>query len=63
LSEEDTGMTSEDGSMFFCDLTAASYVQMIKLLEPFCKKESVTYQWLYDVDNITDFLFSPAGTW
>ena len=31
-------------------------------LEPFCNKETKSYQYLYDLDNPTDFIFSPSGT-
>jgi len=40
-----------------------SYVNMITLLEPFCKKESRGFQYLYDVDSPTDLLFSPTASW
>lgn len=63
ISEEDLGILSDDKINFFCDLTIEGYNQMITLLEPFCKKETKGYQWLYDVDTPIDFLFSPAGTW
>jgi hypothetical protein len=63
LSEEDLGITSSNGKQFYCDLSPEGYVNMIKLLEPFCKKETISFQMLYDVDSLTDFLFSPAGTW
>ena len=63
ISNEDTGIVTIDNKIFFCDLTIEAYKKMISLLEPFCKKETKGYQWLYDVDSSTDFLFSPAGTW
>jgi len=63
ISEEDEGITTGDNKAFFCDLTVEGYRQMIKLLEQFCKKETRGYQFLYDIDSQTDFLFSPAGTW
>jgi hypothetical protein len=63
ISEEDIGMVTEDEKNFFCDLTIHGYEQMVSLLEPFCKKDTKGYQWLYDIDNETDFLFSPGGTW
>lgn len=62
-SEEDEGIISEDDKNFFCVLTIEGYQKMIQLLEPFCTKETKGYQFLYDVDSLTDFLFSPAGTW
>jgi hypothetical protein len=36
---------------------------MISLLDPFCIKDRKGYQYLYDIDNPIDFLFSPAGSW
>jgi len=63
LSNEDTGITTSDKINFFCDLTPEGYERIIALLEPFSKKDTKGYQWLYDIDNPTDFLFSPAGTW
>lgn len=63
LSDEDDGITTFDDENFFCGLTVEGYEQMVALLEPFCKKETKGYQWLYDIDTLTDFLFSPAGTW
>ena len=63
ISDEDEGITTPDKVNFVCDLTLKGYEQMILLLEPFCKKETKGYQWLYDIDSQTDFLFSPGGTW
>lgn len=59
----DEGILSEDNNTFYCLLTIEGYLNMLKLLEPFCKKETKGYQYLYDIDIPTDFLFSPAGTW
>ena len=63
ISEEDEGIVSIDGKNFSCNLTRNAYLQMITLLEPFCKRETSGYQFLYDIDSPTDFLFSPAGSW
>jgi len=63
ITDEDFGIVSTDNENFFCDMTLKSYKQMIILIEPFCKKETKAHQFLYDVDSLTDFLFSPAGTW
>lgn len=63
ISAEDEGISTSDKINFFCDLTQKGYEQMLTLLEPFCKKETKGYQWLYDIDSQTDFLFSPGGTW
>jgi len=63
LFKTDEGILSKDGKTFYCLLTLEGYENMLKLLEPFCIKETKGYQYLYDIDNPTDFLFSPAGTW
>ena len=63
IADTDEGISRADKINFFCDLTIEGYKQMILLLEPFCNKETKGYQWLYDIDNQTDFLFSPGGTW
>ncbi len=59
----DEGILSDDNKTFYCVLTIKSYENMLKLIDPFCKKETKSYQYLYDIDNPTDFLFSPAGSW
>ena len=63
LFPNDEGILSPDNETFFCILTLESYENMLKLIEPFCKKESKAHQYLYDIDIPTDFLFAPAGTW
>ena len=63
ISDEDEGITTDDKIYFVCDLTLEGYKRMISLLEPFCKRETKGYQYLYDIDSPTDFLFSPGGTW
>ena len=63
LFKTDEGILSVDDKTFYCALTLEGYENMLKLLEPFCKKETKGYQYLYDIDNPTDFMFSPAGTW
>jgi hypothetical protein len=62
LADEDFGITSRDGKSFYCDLTHDAYVTMVKLLQPFCLRESKSFQMLFDVDTLTDLMFSPAGT-
>ena len=62
LFKTDEGIFSPDHKTFYCALTLEGYQNMLNLLEPFCKKESKGYQYLYDLDNPTDFLFAPAGT-
>ncbi len=63
LFESDEGILTKDNETFFCILTMESFVNMVKLLEPFCKKESRGFQYLYDVDTPTDLLFSPTASW
>ena len=63
LFNSDEGILTKDDETFFCVLTMESYVNMITLIEPFCKKESRGYQYLYDVDSPTDLLFSPSASW
>lgn len=63
ISEEDEGITTDEKINFVCDLTLEGYKRMILLLEPFCKRETKGYQYLYDIDSPTDFLFAPGGTW
>ena len=62
LFKTDEGIFSVDHQTFYCALTLEGYHTMLKLLEPFCKKETKGYQYLYDIDNTTDFLSAPAGT-
>jgi hypothetical protein len=61
LFKSDEGIMTKDNETFFCVLTLAGFKNMAKLLEPFCKKESKGYQYLYDIDNPTDLLFSPSA--
>ena len=63
LFKTDEGILSNDNKTFYCVLTLDGYNTMLKHLEPFCKKETKGYKYLYEIDNPTDFLFSPAGTW
>ena len=63
IGDVDDGIFSNRENNFICSLTLASYEKMLTLLEPFCTKETKGYQYLYDLDSPTDFLFSPAGTW
>mgnify|MGYP001549253395 CR=1 FL=1 len=62
LFKSDEDIFSVDQKTFYCALTLAGYHTMLKLIEPFCNKDSRGYQYLYDLDNPTDFLFAPAGT-
>jgi hypothetical protein len=61
LAEEDEGILTHDRQIFFCDLTVDGYKNMARLIEPYCKKETRSFQMLYDLDTEIDFLFSPFG--
>ncbi len=61
ISDTDEGIFSMDYKTFFCDLTVDGYKRMLHLIEPFCNKNSRSFQLLYDLDTEIDFLFSPYG--
>ena len=61
LSEEDEGVMTQDNLLFFCDLTRKGYENMIRLLAPFCNKDTRSFQMLYDLDTEIDFQFAPYG--
>jgi hypothetical protein len=61
LADEDQGIFSIDDKTFFCDLTLDGYKNMVRLLEPFCIKDTKSFTMLYDLDTEIDFLFSPYG--
>lgn len=63
ISESNIGLTTINKKDFYCDLTIHEYANMILLIEPFCSKDTNGYQWLYDLLNDIDFLFSPDGSW
>jgi hypothetical protein len=62
LFKSDEGIMTKDNETFFCVLTLAGFKKMLQLLEPFCKRESKGYQYLYDIDNLTDLLFCPTAS-
>jgi len=62
LFKSDEGILTKDNETFFCILTLESFKNMVKLIEPFCVKESRGHQYLYDVDTPTDLLFCPSAT-
>jgi hypothetical protein len=62
LFKSDEGIMTKDNETFFCILTLEGFKNMVKLLAPFCKKESRSFQYLYDIDNPTDLLFSPSAS-
>ncbi|MFA9392365.1 MAG: hypothetical protein ACERKD_21320 [Prolixibacteraceae bacterium] len=63
LHETDEGILTKDYVNFYCFLSPDGYQRMLKLMAPFCQKETRAHQFLYDLDIPTDFLFSPAGSW
>lgn len=58
ISETDEGIVTDDYKHFYCDLTTDGYNEMIKLIEPFCIKETDAYRILYELDNPIEFIFS-----
>lgn len=62
LFKTDEGILTKDEETFFCILTLESYLEMVKLLEPFCKKETRSHQYLYDLDTPTDLLFASSAS-
>lgn len=62
LFKTDEGIMSRDNKNFICALTLEGFKNMLQLIEPFCVKETKSFQYLYDIDNPTDFIFSPYGT-
>lgn len=62
LFKTDEGILTKDNETFFCILTLEGFQNMVKLIEPFCKKEARSYQYLYDIDNPTELLFSPSAS-
>jgi len=63
LFKSNEGIITNDKETFYCALTLEGFKTMLILLEPFCNKNSISHQYLYEIDNPIDFLFSPAGTW
>jgi hypothetical protein len=63
LGDEYIGIEKERGRKFVCTLPADGYENMLRLIAPFCIKDSRSHQYLYDIDSQIDFLFSPSGTW
>jgi len=61
IADTDEGIFSIDKQTFFCDLTIDGYKRMLRLIEPYCNKNSKSFQMLYDLDTEIDFLFSPYG--
>lgn len=58
-SDENAGITYIGKNTFACSLTLSGFQEMVTLIQPFTKKNN-GYQWLYELDNDIDFLFSPG---
>jgi len=63
LFASDEGILSRDQHTFYCILTLKGFANMIQLITPFYTKESRGYQYLYEIDNPIDLLFSPTASW
>jgi len=61
VAETDEGILTMDNQSFLCVLTVEGFKNMLRLIEPFCIKESKSFVMLYDIDSQIDFLFSPYG--
>ena len=61
ISDTDEGIFSIDNKTFFCDLSVEGYKEIVRLVEPYCNKNTRSFQMLYDLDTEIDFLFSPYG--
>ena len=62
LFKSDEGILTKDSETFFCVLTLNGFNTMLELIEPYCNKDSRSYQYLYDIDNPTELLFCPSAT-
>ncbi|WP_233883068.1 hypothetical protein [Tenacibaculum piscium] len=62
LFNSDEGILTKDNQTFFCVLTLEGFENMLKLIAPFCQKETRSYQYLYDIDNPTELLFCPSAS-
>ncbi len=61
LFKTDEGILTKDNQTFFCILTLDGFTNMLKLIEPYCNKDTRSYQYLYDIDNPTELLFCPSA--
>jgi hypothetical protein len=61
LADEDEGILTMDNKIFFCDLTMDGYLNMLRLIGPYCNKDTRSFCMLYDLDTQIDFLFAPFG--
>ena len=62
LFKTDEGIISNDNKTFYCALTLETYYVMLNTLELFIKNGTKKHEYLYDIDNPIEFLFSPEGT-
>ena len=62
VDNSDIGIKTSVESEFICKLTKASYQKMLDLIEPFLTKLN-GFNWLYNLDNEIELLFSPNGNW
>lgn len=64
LSETDEGIipiNDDSFDLLYCNLTINGYKKMLYLVEPYCTKNSRSFQMLYDLDTEIDFLYTPVG--
>ncbi len=62
LGSWDQGIREISPSVFECMLTKSGWDNMAGLLDPFCERDVIGYQWLSSVGG-TDLLLSPDGQW
>jgi len=63
ISDTDLGVVTRDKELFYCALTFKGFKELIQAIEPYTKREVSGYKMLYDIDSVTDLLFSPKGSW
>lgn len=63
INDTDIGITTIDNKTFFCDLSITAYMKIIELVGTLCNKSISGYQWLYDLNNEIELLFSKDGQW
>ncbi|HXC06980.1 MAG TPA: hypothetical protein VNZ86_19610 [Bacteroidia bacterium] len=62
ISDEETGLTTRDNQLLYCDLTLEKYTEMVALLAPYSEKKTKGYQLLSEESDI-DLLLSPGKSW
>jgi hypothetical protein len=64
IGNEDIGIISKDKWNYICKLKKDTFVEMIEKISPFIDKcKDGTFQFLYDLNNPIELVFSPNGTW